>query len=170
MEMRNEAAMKDRIRPRIADVIEIPTPKGLAYAHYTHKHEAPPRYGSLLRVFSGFHQERPSEFSAMVLQPPQFMTFFPLGAACNRGIVRIAGSEPVPSHAQAWPVFRNAMMGPNGHIVSDWWLWDGEKEWKIGKLAKGMEHYPPHGTINDTILIERIVNGWRHENFPARMC
>jgi hypothetical protein len=31
-------------------VIEIETPRGLAYAQYTHEHRDPPRLGSLLRV------------------------------------------------------------------------------------------------------------------------
>jgi hypothetical protein len=41
------------MRPaRIGDVVEIPTARGLAYAHLTHK---APIYGHLIRVVEGFH-------------------------------------------------------------------------------------------------------------------
>jgi len=37
-----------------------------------------------------------------------FITFFPLGAACARRIVRVVAEEPVPAHATSWPTFRSA--------------------------------------------------------------
>jgi len=46
-----------------------------------------------------------------------------------------------------------------------WWLWDGEKEWKIGELQPGMNALPPRAIINDTLLVERIVSAWRHEDW-----
>ena len=36
-----------RKRPRIGDVVEIVTPKGLAYAQYTHNHKGRPHWGHL---------------------------------------------------------------------------------------------------------------------------
>ncbi len=36
----------NRVRPRLGDIIEVPTPSGFAYAHFTHKHEQyPPASG-----------------------------------------------------------------------------------------------------------------------------
>jgi ribosomal protein L34E len=69
-----------RRRPRIGDVIEIETPKGLAYAQYTYKHDTPPRYGALLRVLPGLYEARPSDFSDLVQQDERFYVFFPLGS------------------------------------------------------------------------------------------
>jgi hypothetical protein len=43
-----------RKRPRIGDVVEISTPRGLAYAQFTHKHVTPPKFGALIRVAPGF--------------------------------------------------------------------------------------------------------------------
>lgn len=65
-------------RPKIGDVIEIPTPRGLAYAQYTHKH---PMYGALLRVLRGIYTKRPADFSEVVKQEEHFKAFFPLKAA-----------------------------------------------------------------------------------------
>ena len=158
--------MPERIRkrPKIGDIIEINTPKGLAYAQYTHKHDKPPKYGALLRIFPGFHKTRPTDFSKIVTLDPQFMTFFPLGAACNRGMVKIVANTEVPGVAAKFPVFRTGTPNKEGR-VEVWWLWDGEKEWKIGRLKPGMEKYPIRGVWNDALLIKRISEGWNHMNF-----
>ena len=50
-------------RLKIGDIVEIKTGKGLAYAHYTHKHK---QYGALLRVFRKFYGVRPSDFTELV--------------------------------------------------------------------------------------------------------
>lgn len=148
-----------RIRPKIGDIIEIATPRGLAYAQFTHKH---PTYGALLRVFPGFYETRPTDFTDIVNQQPQFVMFFPLGAACNQKVVLIADNQPIPKHGQEFPLFRSRIKSKHG--CGPWWLWDGEKEWKIGTLEPGMENYPIRGVWNDTLLITRIVQGWRHQD------
>jgi len=61
--------------PRIGDVIEIPTAKGLAYAQFTHKM---PVYGRLIRVVEGIWRTRPHAFEEVVIAPTRFFTFFPL--------------------------------------------------------------------------------------------
>ena len=147
-------------RPQVGDVIEIPTPKGLAYAQYTHKHR---NYGELLRVFRGFHELRPEQFDDLVRAEPQFSTCFPLGPACAKRLVRIVASELISVAHKDFPTFRAAVMGKDG-AWGTWWLWDGEKEWPVGKLSPGMELLPLRGIIDDTLLVERIVNGWRHEH------
>ena len=155
----------NRVRPRIGDVIEIPTPKGLAYAQFTHKHETPPRYGALLRVLPGLFTQRPEDFSALVSQRPEFMTFFPLGAACNRAIVHVVASEPIPAHSSSFPIFRNSHRDRTGKRTGPWFLWDGEREWRVEHLSDDqLREYPPLGVWNDTLLIERILAGWRHEH------
>jgi hypothetical protein len=157
-------ALVTRTRPRIGDVIEIPTPEGLAYAQFTHLHDAPPKFGALLRVFPGIFKSRPEEFGDLVRVEPQFSTFFPLGSACKRGIVRVVAHEPICDALREFPTFRASAKGKDGSWGA-WWLWDGEKEWKIGRLNPGMEALPPRGIINDTLLIERIIGRWRHERW-----
>jgi hypothetical protein len=152
-----------RLRPRIGDVIEIPTPRGLAYAHYTHRHTEPPCYGSLLRVMPGLYQERPTDFSVIVRLNPIFTSFFPLGAACNRKIVRVVASESISMQNNEFPIFRNSLSdsGP-------WWLWDGKKEWRVRTLSpQQLKDYPPLGVWTDILLVERIMQDWRHEHDRA---
>ena len=153
-----------RVRPQIGDVIEIETPAGLAYAHYTHKHDVPPCWGALLRVLPGIHGIRPADFAPLVRERPIFMTFFPLGAACRRRIVRVVANETVPPHATPFPTFRNSHRDRSGRRVPPHFLWDGKREWRVEGLSDHeLREYPPLGVWNDTLLVERIVSGWSHE-------
>jgi len=147
-----------RARPLIGDIVEIPVGTKLAYAQFTHKHR---QYGSLLRVLPGIRDARPTAFAELASGDHQFIAFFPLGAACNRKIVSVVAHESIPPHAQAFPVFRACVRTKDGR--GPYWLWDGVKEWKIGDLQPGMEKLPIRGVVNDTLLVQRILQGWRHE-------
>jgi hypothetical protein len=149
-------------RPQIGDVVEIKTSKGLAYAQYTHEHNKLLRFGSLLRVMPGVYPERPTNISRLVKQMHLFVTFFPLKAELRRkdSVFTIIGNEPIPEYAMPFPVFRNGLPDCDGN-VHDWWLWDGEKEWKVGMLTpEEIRSYPRLGGMNDTALIQMIENGW----------
>jgi hypothetical protein len=152
-------ASSERIRPQIGDVIEIETARGLAYAQYSHEHRDPPRMGSLLRVLPGLYETRPAQFAPLVEQEEQFWVFFPLGAAARGQLVRIVANEPLPDPKRPFPVFRarNAS-GP-------WWMWDGKREWR----ARPGDPWTPRAlrsTWNDTMLIERIAEGWTPSDSP----
>ena len=147
--------MGKRIRP--GDVIEIPTSRGLAYAQYVLKKE---QWGALIRILPGFFKERPSEICEVVKAKEQFVTFFPLQAAVNRKIFEVFENCDVPQSAKQFPLFRAA-----GHIdrqgkVHDWWLWNGEREWRIEKLSEEHVNLPLRSVWNDTLLKERIEEGW----------
>lgn len=152
-------------RPLIGDIVEIPTSKGLAYALYSHEHTKSPRMGSLLRILPGLYPARPLNFSEIVKEKEQFCIFFPLMAALKRKIVQIVGHEDVPDWAIAFPVFRNGLPDKSGKI-HDWWLWDGEKEWRVGTLSAETCSFPELGIVNDTYLIEMIEAG----NKPVAEC
>jgi hypothetical protein len=143
-------------------VIEIRAPSGLAYAHYTHKH---PQYGALLRVFSRKHAARPAKIADAVSGPPDFECFFPLEAAVRRRVVAVAGHVSIPEEARAFPTFRNGIPDREGRVLA-WWLWDGEHERRLGELTDDQRRLSILGTINDTLLIERVESGWRPEVDP----
>jgi hypothetical protein len=150
-------ATLSRVRPKIGDVIELPLPGGgFGYALYTHKH---PIYGSLLRVVRGVFQTLPTDLVALVQPPAQFITFFPLGAACHRRYVRIVGSVPIPDEFVSFPTFRAGVPSPDGQIDT-WWTWDGVNETYVGALTPEIAAMPSRGIINDTLLFERIESGW----------
>ena len=143
-------------RPKIGDIVEIPLPdSGTGYAQYTHKHK---QYGALLRVLDV--REKVDDIAELSNVPLQFTTFFPLGAAVNREIVRIVGNLQIKDELKKFPVFRAGVPNQSG-VVETWWLWDGENEERIGKLTREQMEFPIRGVINDSLLIERICSGWQ---------
>jgi hypothetical protein len=148
-------------RAKVGDVVEVPTDKGLAYAHFTHKD---PQWGSLLRVLPGLFTARPATFTDLVLKDAIFVSFFPLQAALNRGIFEVVTNCPVPPKAADFPLFRAPGWADKTGKVLDWWLWDGQKSWQIGTLTEEQRELPIKEVINDTLLIERIQDGWTPAN------
>jgi hypothetical protein len=145
-------------RVRIGDIIEIATARGLAYVQFSHKHV---RYGALLRVLPGFYDERPRDFSKIVKQPESYVAFLPLQAAVGRHIFGVVGNLPVPDFAKPFPLFRAAgLIDPATRKAQAWWLWDGEREWRVGELTPEQRKLPLRGIWNDTLLVERIEAGW----------
>ena len=120
-------------RVKVGDVIEIPTERGFAYAQYALRKE---QWGALLRILPRFFEERPSDLCELVKQKEKFATFFPLQAAVNRKIFEVVTNCPVPDYALDFPLFRD-----DGHIdrqgkVHNWFLWDGQRSWRVDKLTK----------------------------------
>ena len=146
-----------RKRIKIGDVVQVTTPQGYAYAHYSHKHAA---FGSLLRVLPGLFREVPRDILALTRQLPRFLTFFPLQAAVSQGIVQVVANVPVPEEAQPFPLFRAAMRDPATGKVSAWWLWNGLQEWRVGELQPEQRDLPIREIVNDTLLVERILSDW----------
>ncbi|MCB1068641.1 MAG: hypothetical protein KDK56_10715 [Simkania sp.] len=152
-----------RVKKEIGDVIEIPTSKGLAYVQYTHEHNSPSIFGSLIRVLQGFYKVRPSEeeLYELVKKPHRFQTFCPVHYGVNVGDWERVGNFPVPDFAKEFPIFK----GTNSSPMKDpkdaiWFLWDGEKSWKIGKLSlEEQMKYPEKGVYNDTGLVHAIETG-----------
>jgi hypothetical protein len=147
---------------RIGDIVEIRTEAGYAYAQYTHSTDD----GQLLRVFAGLHEHPVGQHAErFVSGPVQFMTFFPLQYALKAGVVTVVGTAEVPAEARKFPLFRMpGLRDPASHRVLDWWLFDGQREWKIGALTKDQRALPIRETVNDTLLKERIAAKWRHED------
>lgn len=154
---------KQRVRARIGDVVELDTPGGLGYLQFVRK---VPGTGSMIRVLPGVYSARP-DLDELVAGPTSYCVFFPVGPAANRGIVRIIGTYPIPEHAQAFPLMRAPgwMLGftPPNPI---WWLWDGTREWRVTELDTAGLHASPNAHWNDTLLAERMAEGWSPADDP----
>ena len=150
-------------RIRFGDIVEFKTSKGLAYAIYTHRHDKPPRFGAMIRVFDNVYQSRPERIEEVVDVPVRFTTFFPLQNAVNRGVATVVGHVAIPDALKAFPIFRSGTADPKTKRVDRWWLWDGEKEWEVGEITAEQRRLPIRSVWNDTFLIHRIEDGWRPE-------
>src|SRR5579884_3017800 len=106
-----------RRRPRIGDILEVRTYKGLAYAQYTHWHR---EYGYLVRVLPGICDVRPTDLAALVQQPGGFFTFLFLNQALRGDIVRIVAHGAVPEHSKAFPLFKAGVKDPTTGRVATW--------------------------------------------------
>ena len=144
-------------RVKVGDVVEIPTSKGLAYAQCTHSIK---QWGHLLRVLAGFHERRPQNFTPVVEADESFRTFFPLQAAVSKGIFQVVANVAVPEDAIEFPLFRAAGHVDREGVVHNWFLWDGEKEWRVDGLTEEQFRLPLRQVVNDTLLIERLEEGW----------
>jgi hypothetical protein len=143
-------------RPKIGDVVRIMTEQGAADAQVTHKHA---QYGHLLRVLGpAAPVARPADIAA---RPTAFRTFFALGAACAQGIAEVLGPAPIPAEDAPFPLFRTPMRTPEG--ISGWWLWDGEREWRIGPLPPEQRSLPLRELVSAPLLVSRAHTGWRPE-------
>ena len=148
---------------QIGDVVEIPTTKGLTYAQYSHNNEL---CGELLRILPGLFNKRPVNLEEVVSQTEIFSIFFPLRVAIKRKIFEVATNLPVPHFAIKFPLFRCGAVDPTSGKVRTWWLWDGEREWKVGDITQEQRKLSLREIWNDTLLIEKIESGWNPSNDP----
>ena len=149
-----------RTRPRIGDVVRIVTADGSAFAQYIHKNA---EFGALVRVVGPDTGDgsSPDEAAAIAARPTQFVTFFPLGAACHRRIAEILGAAPIPPGFSAFPRFRQALrLDPSSRGPCNWLIWDGRREWVVPRLTDEQKQYPLREIVNDTLLVERALSNW----------
>ncbi|MHC8393470.1 hypothetical protein ACYZT8_07365 [Pseudomonas sp. LB3P93] len=144
---------------KIGDVFAIETTSGKAYFQFVKK--IPPM-GSLIRVLPGTYNELP-DLDALVEEKTNFWIFFPVSAALKQGIIHKTKVCVIPEHSQKTPIFRTGVVDPSTGRVDAWWFWNGEREWKVGEITQEQRAYPIRGTWNDTLLVQRIEEGWLPE-------
>jgi hypothetical protein len=119
--------------------------------------------GALIRVFDQLYPAKPENLEPIVEGPVRFSTFFPLKAAIHQDIYKIVANYDVSESNRAFPIFRTGIVDPKTKKVLVWWLWDGEKEWKIGELTPEQRKLPIRGVWNVAMLVQRIEEDWRPE-------
>jgi hypothetical protein len=144
---------------KIGDVFAIETKSGKAYFQFVKK--IPPM-GSLIRVLPGTYHDEP-DLNALVEEKTNFWIFFPVSAALKQGIIQKANGCTIPAHSNETPTFRSGVVDPSTGRVDTWWFWDGKKEWKVGKITEEERKFPIRGSWNDTLLVQRIEEGWLPE-------
>ena len=152
------------VRANVGEVFEIKTPNGYGYFQITHIHSERPKFGHLIRVVGEFESQQ-NNAAALASMPTKFKIFFPAADALKKGLIRGTGSADIPKEDIAFPLFRNGTRDPKTKQISDWWLWDGTKEWRVGKLSKEQYSLPQLAVINDTLLAQRIAEGWTNESY-----
>jgi hypothetical protein len=146
---------------KIGDIFDIKTPKGNAYLHYIFKDKT---IGELVRVLPGLYNLQPDNLDGLVGSKESFMIFFPLTQALKQKIVALVGHYPEntfhkPKHMRTEHIIRGEFLG--WHIIdTDTWARKLVKD-----LTPEQKKMSPWGVWNDTLLIERLVEGWDLEKW-----
>jgi hypothetical protein len=94
-----------RKKATLGDILEVTTPRGLAYLQYTHEEGS---MGSLVRVLPGLFPVRPKDLFALGRQKEVYFTFYTLDDALKRRDAEIVSNQPIPESARAHPIMRAA--------------------------------------------------------------
>ena len=129
------------------------------------------KWGSVIRVLNGFYNVRPfiDEIHKIVGEPHRFITFCQVHYSVNIGDWDRVANFAVPDFAKDFPIFKGTNSSPKSLLEEVvWWLWDGEKEWRVGKLRLEEQlKYPFHSSCNDTALISKIETG---KSYRGNLC
>lgn len=142
---------------KIGDVLEVKTSKGFAYIQYTHED---PVCGEIVRVLEGtfIDTQHTDQLCILVQKPHAFIAIIPLAAAVRKKIFKVVARCDIPDFASQYPTFRTAKGAYERYV-----LYNGEKKWRKDDLSSGEKAFPIRSIWNDTLLVERIEEGWRPE-------
>lgn len=143
------------------DIFEINTPAGLGYLHYIYKDSA---IGELVRVLAGIYPERPSDFDKLTTSKERYMIFFPLSAAYKRKIIERVGNYPAEGFSM--PKYMRTEHNVRGEFLG--WHIVNTNNWHrqlVATLTPEQKKLSPWGIWNDTLLIEKLVDDWRLEQW-----
>lgn len=155
--MTDRISRKRNAKPKIGEVIEVNTPSGLAYAQYTHYTE---KYGTLLRRLPGLYSRRPASIEELAQAKETYFFFYPLVPALKQGLVHSICKEPIPEWAMPFPLMRMEGNVDRSGRVLDWWLWNGDREWPVGKLTPELAALSIVGIWTHPYLVEMILRDW----------
>lgn len=148
----------------IGDIFEISTPKGKAYLHYIYKD---PQVGrELVRVLPGLYPDRPSNINQLASSKEQYLVFFPLSAASKKKIVEHVGHYSAENYEKP-PKMRSAH-NVRGEFLG-WYIIDTDT-WQrelTKALTSDQVRLSDWASWNDTLLIERLANGWSLDHWVS---
>jgi hypothetical protein len=156
--------MAEQIKP--GDIFEVVVPTGHAYLQFERKM---PSYGHLIRVLPGVYgsNERP-DLDALAAQSERFTVFYPLAVAVKQELVRKVGSATLPEWCAKFRpmLMAGARQKTDRGYVGDWWLWDGEKEIRLGvDVPDEYKNLSFAEVWTHPILVERIESDWSPEKY-----
>ena len=146
-------------RVKTGDILELQTPRGLSYAQYVGKHT---EYGDVIRVVSGWHGHRVTDFVGLLSQSG-YLAFYPASAAVKNGLAEIVGSHPLPVGVSVPQSLRRAgARGRTGQVLT-WIVEIAGHDIVCKELDEAQRKLPIAAVWDHALLIERISQGWSPE-------
>jgi len=135
---------------------------GYVRTQYILEHSDPPRFGTLIRVFPGFHELAEIDFNPAE-DSELFISFFPLRRAVRDKLAVLIGSASIPGRLTNFPTFREDVQGCK-KLPELLWLWDGKREWRESIVDNpDTKKYPVREIVNAPIIADRVARGWKPE-------
>ncbi|MFJ5763132.1 hypothetical protein ACIQAA_29255 [Neobacillus sp. NPDC093182] len=145
------------VQVKIGDVFDIVTPNGIGLFQYVHKDET---MGQLIRILPSLYEEGYILENELVEKKEMYLVHFPLGTALKQRIVNRKGNFNPPLDFVLPKKFRSkhTIKGEfiNWHII-DYETWKREQ---VQEQSDEQKQLSPWGTWNDTLLKERLAEGW----------
>lgn len=141
--------------PKVGDIVEIRTSKGLGFAHYVLNSD---EYGYLLRVVGRLYSNRPSNLLEIIQGEAElFYAFYPLRAALRKGLVSVVDNV-TPSREASRPIMRLTELSLSG---PRWSRYDVAKDKVLGRAKTARDnHLSVVEIINHELLVDRIASQW----------
>lgn len=148
-----------RVNP--GDIFEITTPIGNAYLHFIYHDKL---NGALLRVLTGLYAELPADINKIAAEKERYLIFFPVSVALHRKIVRKVGFYPLEGFQK--PKYMRTKHNIGGEFLG-WHIVDTDSLYRtlVKDLTDEQKALSLWGIWNDTLLIEKLVEGWSLEEW-----
>ena len=158
---------KRRLRPKIGDLLEFQTAKGLGYAQYTHRFDDK-FYRDLIRVIEGLFDERPADLEALAARPTLFWVYFPVASEAWRGTLTLLGPVAIPPEAREKPAMRSTLGVGHAPPPETWRIVDATGRHRITAFPPGFWQLSDERLTFGPSLIEDIEMQVRPEDRPLR--
>lgn len=151
--------MKKKRKARFGDVIEISTPRGLAYAQYATRH---PDYGDVIRILPGLFVTRPANLEGLV-QEVGFFAFYPLVVAVSRGMVDVVANIQNPAGCEGPRKLRRAGARSNEGRALTWVITGENGDYVRENLSLEEKRLPIVAIWNHEMLVQQLASIWHPE-------
>jgi len=157
-------------KPKIGDVFEIRTARGLVYLQFSYlvvEDKLP-----IVRVLPGYHDHRPGNLQSLVAAQETFLAFYALPYAAKDGSAVFLDNYPLPPHAQKVPIKRHG--GPEGWYIGEVTIPMTPEGYKRFKKVKSLSDQERKLSLRDTIyphvaLVKALERGWTPEKDEEMM-
>lgn len=136
------------------DIIEVETPKGLAYVQLTHTH---PSYPPVVKFLKGPYQSRPDNVTVLAGEAAPIAMVPLTGVLKKLGLkhTRVASAE-IPRGERDFPIFRMPIRDKKGEIIY-WWFWDGQGLTYSTELMEQQEKLPMREIMSSERFLDQLA-------------